>query len=206
MAVFVPFELPGERAEVAIAASKGGFTRGTVSKLMERSPQRIEPGCRYFGTCGGCHYQHIPYSQQLEFKAGILRETLQRIAKIELKSEMVLHGSPPWNYRNRTRLQVRTAPEFALGYYRFASHEFLEVRECPISSPLINRVLTRMYEMKGCNSPAGIEEIELFATADDSSLLAWAFCGRDADAATLLRWAEDVRSAVPEITGLTFFP
>src|SRR5260370_16118050 len=114
MAVFVPFVLPGERVEAEIGQGKPGFARGSVAQLIEASPDRVEARCPYFRQCGGCHYQHIPYDRQLEFKAGILRETLQRIAKIkiELESEIVLHASPSWNYRNRTRLQVRTAPDF----------------------------------------------------------------------------------------------
>ncbi len=204
MAVFVPFVLPEERVEAEIPQGKAGFARGSVTQLIQASPQRIEASCPYFRQCGGCHYQHIPYERQLEFKAGILRETLQRIAKIELKS-IQLHASPPWNYRNRTRLQVRTSPEFALGYFRFGSHEFLPVRECPISSPLLNRVMARLAELGGLNCPAAVEELELFADAEDEHLLAWAFCGREADAKDLLRWAEVLEREVPEITGVTFF-
>ncbi len=180
MAVFVPFVLPGERVDAEIRQEKPGFARGTVTHLIEASPDRVEARCPYFRQCGGCHYQHIPYERQLEFKAGILRETLQRIAKIELQSEIRLHASPPWNYRNRTRLQVRTVPEFALGYFRIGSHEFLPVSECPISSPLINRVMARLIEFGGLSCPAAVEEIELFADAADERLLAWAFCGTEA--------------------------
>src|SRR3979490_366397 len=206
MAVFVPFVLPRERVDVEIRQEKPGFARGSVTQLIDASPDRVGARCPYFERCGGCHYQHIPYERQLEFKAGILRETLQRIAKIELRSEITLHESPPWNYRNRTRLQVRTAPEFALGYHRFGSHEFLAVRECPISSQLINRTMAKLIELRGSGCPAGIEELELFADASDEGLLAWAFCGRDADRAALLRWAETVRREVPAIAGMTFFP
>jgi 23S rRNA (uracil1939-C5)-methyltransferase len=205
MAVFVPFVLPGERVEVEFRQEKSGFARASVAQLIETSPDRVEAPCPYFQQCGGCHYQHIPYARQLEFKAEILRETLQRIAKIELKSEIHLHASPPWNYRNRTRLQVQTVPEFALGYFRFGSHEFLPVRECPISSPLLNRVMARLLELRGLNCPAAVEEIELFADAADEHLLAWAFCWREADKGDLLRWAEAIERALPEITGVTFF-
>jgi len=222
MAVFVPFVLPGERVEAEIRQEKPGFARGSVAQLIEASPDRVEARCPYFRQCGGCHYQHIPYERQLEFKAGILRETLQRIAKIkiELESEIRLHASPPWNYRNRTRLQVQTAPEFppqtgktgrsgdpgfALGYFRFGSREFLPVRECPISSPLLNQVMARLLELRGLNCPAAVEEIELFADAADERLLAWAFCGREADQRDLLRWAEALERELPEITGVTFF-
>src|SRR6202162_3602251 len=205
MAVFVPFVLPGERVEVAIRQEKPGFARGSMAKLIEASPDRVEARCQSFRHCGGCHYQHIPYERQLEFKAGILRETLQRIAKIELKPEIRLHASPPWNYRNRTRLQVQTVPEFALGYFRFGSHEFLPVRECPISSPLLNRVMARLLELRGLDCPAAVEEIELFADAADERLLAWAFVRREADQRDCLRWVETIKLEVPEIAGVTFF-
>jgi 23S rRNA (uracil1939-C5)-methyltransferase len=225
MAVFVPFVLPGERVEAEIRQAKPGFARASVTQLLEASPDRVEARCPYFQQCGGCHYQHIPYDRQLEFKAEILRETLQRIAKIELTSEIRLHASTPWNYRNRARLQVQTAPEFpaptgktgssgdtgfALGYFRFGSQEFLPVRECPISSPLINRTMARLLELRGLNCPASVEEatveeIELFADATDERLLAWAFCGPDADKRDLLRWAEALQRELPEISGVTFF-
>jgi 23S rRNA (uracil1939-C5)-methyltransferase len=205
MAVFVPFVLPGEQVEAEIQQGKTSFARGTVTQLIQASPDRIAAACPYFQQCGGCHYQHIPYERQLEFKAQILRETLQRIAKIELKVEIRLHPSPPWNYRNRTRLQVRTSPEFAVGYYRFGSHEFLPVRECPISSPLINRAIARISELGGLECPAAIEELELFADAGDEQSLAWAFCRDDTDRKDLLRWAEALRRELPEIIGLSFF-
>ena len=218
MTVFLPFVLPGERVEAEIRQERPVFARGLVAQLIEASRDRVDGRCPYFQQCGGCHYQHIPYERQLEFKAEILRETLQRIAKIELKSEIRLHASPPWSYRNRTRLQVRTAPEFppqtgksgrsgdhALGYFRFGSHEFLPVRECPISSPLINRVMARLLELGGLNCPAAVEEIELFAEATDQRLLAWAFCGREADQRDLLRWAEALERELPAIGGMTFF-
>ncbi len=205
MAVFVPFVLPGERVETEIQPGKQGFSRGTTVELIEASPDRIEPQCPYFEKCGGCHYQHIPYEKQLEFKTQILRETLQRIAKIELKDEIRVHPSPPWGYRNRTRLQVRTVPEFALGYYRFGSRDFLTVRECPISSPLINRVIARLSEAAGLNCPENVEEIEVFADAADQSLLAWAFCGEDAKTQELERWTAALQGEFSSLVGVSFF-
>jgi 23S rRNA (uracil1939-C5)-methyltransferase len=205
MAVLVPFVLPGERIEAEIRQQKPGFARGSVAQIIEASPDRVEAHCPYFRQCGGCHYQHIPYEQQLKFKADILRETLQRIAKIELQSEIRLHASHAWSYRNRTRLQVQGAPEFALGYVRAGSHEFLAVRECPISSPLINRIMTRLLELGGLDCPPGVEELELFADAADERLLASAFSGRNSNPRDLLRWAGAVEREVPEVSGLTFF-
>src|SRR6266404_614607 len=95
MAVFVPFVLPGERVDVEIRQEKPGFARGSVVELIEASPDRVEARCPYFRQCGGCHYQHIPSERQLEFKAEILRETLQLMAIIELTAEIRMHAYPP---------------------------------------------------------------------------------------------------------------
>ena len=205
MAVFVPFVLSGERVEATITSDKPVFSRGTVKQLVEPAPERVLAPCPYFQRCGGCHYQHIEYEKQLEYKAAILRETLQRIAKIELDQEIKLHPSPTYGYRNRTRLRVQAKSQFALGYYKFGSHEFLSVRECPISSPCINSIIARLTQIGGANCPPEIEELELFADHADEHLLAWAFCSRDAEESALLQWANAVRREIPSITGLGFF-
>ncbi|HTR25493.1 MAG TPA: 23S rRNA (uracil(1939)-C(5))-methyltransferase RlmD [Terriglobales bacterium] len=201
-AVFVPFVLPGETVEAEIRQQKPGLARGQVSRLVSASAERVEPDCPYFQRCGGCHYQHIPYARQLEFKAQILRETLQRIAKIELCDEIHLHPSPPWNYRNRTRFQVRATPEFSVGFFRFGSHEFLPVRECPISSPLINRAIAQLIECSGLDCPPVVEEIELFADGEDAKMLAAAFCAVGAQKKDLERWANLLLSEIPDMAGV----
>src|SRR5574337_1828089 len=117
-AVFVPFVLPGERVEAELVEEKRGFARARLEKVLEPSAERIAPQCRYFQSCGGCHYQHAGYEQQLAAKSAILRETLRRTAKLDWQGEIQAHASAPWGYRNRTRMRLRAEP-FALGYHRF---------------------------------------------------------------------------------------
>ena len=123
--VFLPFVLPGEKIEASVVESRPGFVRAQLENVITPSPERVEPGCSYFGHCGGCHYQHIDYAAQLRHKAEILRETLRRTAKFELQHDIELHSAEPWGYRNRTRMHVRHQPEFALGYFRYNSHDLL---------------------------------------------------------------------------------
>src|SRR5271167_282195 len=146
-AVFVPFVLEGEQIEASLLEQKRSFARGHAETILQASSKRVEPHCPYFQRCGGCHYQHASYEHQLEVKAAILKENLRRIAKLELETRITIHPSPPWNYRNRTRLKVQAVPEFALGYYKFGSHELLPVEECPVSSPLINRAISSFWQM-----------------------------------------------------------
>ena len=171
-AVFVPFVLPGEKAEATITAQKPGFARACVEAILEPSPKRAKPGCPYFGSCGGCQYQHARYEHQLEIKEEILRETLKRTARLDLSVDIQVHPSPSWNYRNRSRLKVQTAPEFKAGYFKMSSHDLLAVEQCPISSPLINRGIGALWQSGHAGKmPAGIDEIEFFANADDTQLL-----------------------------------
>ena len=136
--VFLPYVIPGERVDATIIESRSGFARARLNQILTASPERVAAQCRYFGRCGGCQYQHIDYTAQLQFKAAILRETLRRTAKLELQPEIQLHRSEPWHYRNRTRVRVEHQPAFALGYFVANSHKLLPVESCPISSPLID--------------------------------------------------------------------
>ncbi len=205
-AVFVPFVLGGEKIEAEVAEQKPGFARAQATAIVESSQYRIQPDCPYFGKCGGCQYQHASYEHQLEIKKDILRETLRRTAKLALATEIRIHPSPPWNYRNRSRLQVRTTPEFVIGYFKHSSHEVLPVEECPISSPLINRGIAQIWQLgRQAKIPAGIREIEFFANAEDTELLIEVSCTSDARRASVRAWAEDLRSVTPEIKGVVAF-
>jgi len=205
-AVFVPFVLEGERIEASLLEQKRGFARGRANTILQASPHRVEPPCPYFLRCGGCHYQHANYEHQLEIKAAVLKENLRRTAKVELQTSVTIHPSPPWKYRNRTRLKVRTAPEFALGYYKLGSHELLPVEECPVSSPLINRAIAVFWKMgRERTVPDGIHEVEFFANAEDTQLLVEASCEPGRPSTPVREWAGAVQSALPEIAGVAVF-
>jgi len=205
-AVFLPFVLEGEKIEVLLLEQKRGFARGQAQTILQSSSLRVEPPCPYFLRCGGCHYQHATYEHQLEIKAAILKENLRRIAKLELEAKITIHPSPPWNYRNRTRLKVRTVPEFALGYYKFNSHELLPVEDCPVSSPLINGAIAAFWKMgRERTVPDGIHEIEFLANGDDTQVLIAAWCQPGAPSTPIREWADTVPSALSEISGIVVY-
>jgi 23S rRNA (uracil1939-C5)-methyltransferase len=205
-AVFVPFVLGAEKIEASVTEQKKGFARAKAEAILEPSPHRMQPTCPYFTHCGGCHYQHASYTHQLEIKKEILRETLFRTAKLELPGEIEVHASTPWNYRNRSRLQVQVNPSFAAGYFKLASHELLAVEECPISSALINRGIGVLWQSgRAGKVPQGVCEVEFFVNADDSRLLVELGCAAEARPAAVRAWAGDFGAALPEIAGVTAF-
>src|SRR5512143_2236171 len=66
--IFVPFALPGETVRVRPLEVKPGHIRAELVEVLQPSPRRVVPKCIHFSICGGCHYQHLPYSDQLQVK------------------------------------------------------------------------------------------------------------------------------------------
>src|SRR4030066_2560099 len=115
--VFVPFAIPGELVCVKIVEDKARHARGGLVEVLEASPERAVPRCPHFGTCGGCQYQHINYPTQLNAKAAILREQLERIGGLkDFPPVEILAASEPWNYRNS--MQFHLTPQGKLGFQR----------------------------------------------------------------------------------------
>ena len=79
--VLAPFVLPGEKVLVEPEKETPSLiaARTLALEAGSESEWRVEPQCPYFASCGGCHYQHIAYERQLEFKRLILLETLARL-------------------------------------------------------------------------------------------------------------------------------
>jgi len=227
--VFIPFVLPGEKAEASPVEQKKKFVRARLDRLLLRSAERITAPCPHFGVCGGCDYQHIAYQGQLQYKIEILRETLRRLGRVEWPGEIQAHASPPWNYRNRAQWKVRpvaaaaaaTAPregsasqeqpegeegtaQSGIGYFRGNSTALCAVEQCALLSPLLLRSFLAVREAVAEGVfPRTLREIEAFVNASDSKILITAtFSGFPSRAAEL---AEKLREIVPELASLLFF-
>jgi 23S rRNA (uracil1939-C5)-methyltransferase len=101
---------------------------------------------------------------------------------------------------------VRTQPNFAAGYFKFASHELLPVEECPISSPLINRGIAALWRSgRAGKAVEGVREVEFFANADNTKMLLEFLCAPEARRAAVRAWAEELCASMPEIAGVAAF-
>ncbi len=132
LTVFVPLSAPGDKLVVRLAEIKGRTAFAEIEKIIEPSPQRIEPPCIYFGQCGGCNFQQMNYGAQLAAKVDIIRDCLQRIGKIEYEREIEIVPSPrELRYRSRAQWHV-DSQQHTIGYYRRLTHDVIDVKECPI--------------------------------------------------------------------------
>ncbi len=91
-----------------------------------------KPLCPYFGSCGGCSYQDIGYEQQLKDKLGILKEAIRY-------DDIQVFSGEEYYYRNRMDFAFHSE---GLGLReRGIFHKFVNIEECVISSPVLNKLL-----------------------------------------------------------------
>jgi 23S rRNA (uracil1939-C5)-methyltransferase len=195
--VFVPFVLPEEVVAVRAVERKKKFVRGQLVEIVTRSPGRAVPPCPHFTACGGCHYQHISYEDQLRFKSGILRETLRRLGRVEWNGPIETRASPPFGYRNRAQWKLRPlGDKTAVGYFRAGSQALCEVQDCAVLSPRLAEALAALRGLAASGKlPPTQREVEAFVDAEDSRLLLNASVASFQGSPHLL--AETLRGALP---------
>ncbi|WP_263355927.1 23S rRNA (uracil(1939)-C(5))-methyltransferase RlmD [Acidicapsa ligni] len=195
--VFIPLTLPGEIVNAHPIEEKRNYIKAELDEVLTPSPSRIPPPCPYFGSCGGCHYQHANYPTQLALKEQILRETLHR-AGVSTSQEIATLTAIPWAYRNRIRLAI--LPDGSFGYRSRRSHDIVPISECSVASPILLRAakITGKFLAENANA-VPIREMELFTNQNESELLLTLFT---AATSTIdpTSWLSALLSALPPET------
>jgi 23S rRNA (uracil1939-C5)-methyltransferase len=103
------------------------------------SPDRITPRCAHYTLCGGCHYQHLPYEKQLAVKTAILREQLERIARLkDPPIEQCVPSPNPFYYRNHVQFHLTSKGK--LGYQQIRSNRTFAIQECHLPEEALNQL------------------------------------------------------------------
>ena len=205
---FVPFTLPGELVEASGAGADAGQELRLL-RVLEASPERVEPGCPHFGVCGGCHLQMASYAEQLRIKRDVLEESLRRAGLRELP-EIATHAGQPWGYRNRIRLHVlKLNDALRLGYRERKEKRIFAADVCPIAAPLLWSAAEAIVSL--AQSDADVKrwlnataEVELFCDGAMSKLQITLLV-KDARAAaprgSFERAMQSLSAVVPELAG-----
>ena len=133
--IFVRHAIPGEIVEAEITGLEKSFFRGDVVAVIEPSPHRVAPPCKYSGTCGGCDFQHISIAHQRTLKSDVISEQFARIAKMEIDVE-VEEVSAPLHWR--TRFAASTDNRGIAGFKASRSNSVIPISSCPILIPEID--------------------------------------------------------------------
>jgi tRNA/tmRNA/rRNA uracil-C5-methylase (TrmA/RlmC/RlmD family) len=150
--VFVRHGLPGELVRVAVTESTSKFSRGDAVEVLEASPGRVVPPCRYAhpGGCGGCDLQDASAEEQISWKSSLVTEHLRRIAGVEHEISVTQPASEPQGSRTRLRCAV---DDGRLSLRAARSHDLVTLDACWIAN--------RRFAPAFASSWHGAEEVEL---------------------------------------------
>jgi 23S rRNA (uracil1939-C5)-methyltransferase len=164
--IFVSLAASGDRVRVRIDREQGNLVFASVAEIIEGGPDRIEPPCPYFGRCGGCDFQQLTYQAQLNAKAGIINDCLQRIAKLDTPAVDVVPSPNPWRYRARAVWQLD--PEFrTVGYYERGSRRVCDVADCAV---LVPELQTTLEKVRTSERPTELKHLEVVSGHNGVSL------------------------------------
>jgi 23S rRNA (uracil1939-C5)-methyltransferase len=144
-AIFVPYAIPGEHIVARITDDRTRYAFAEGVTLLEPSPHRVTPRCAHFGPgrCGGCHFQHIDYAAQLDYKRAIVIDQFRRIGGLP---NVTVHPAIPspdeWGYRNHATFHVDG--EGNLCYVGTDNHTLIPVEECHIIRPELLDLLNEL--------------------------------------------------------------
>jgi 23S rRNA (uracil1939-C5)-methyltransferase len=164
--VFVPYAIPGEVVQIRLVEEKPRHASAELVQVVQAAPVRVSPRCQHFSYCGGCHYQHISYHQQLQDKAAILKEQLERMGGFEaVPTVEIMPSLQPWYYRNN--IQFHLTAKGKLGYHRAHSNQPFAIQECHLPETTLND----LWPLIDSEPVPGLGRISLRTGADGEMMI-----------------------------------
>lgn len=122
--VFVENVAPGDVVDVQVFKKRKGSMFASPKRFHTYSEDRVQPFCAHFGTCGGCRWQHVAYEAQIRHKEKVVRDALQRIAKIEPLEFIPIMGAEATTY-------YRNKLEFSFSNKKWMTRTEIDLGESP---------------------------------------------------------------------------
>ncbi len=162
--VFVPSTLPGETVE----AERTHPDRAHLLRVIEPSPQRIDPFCPHFGICGGCAIQHWSEPAYRAWKRDLVVSTLAQAGIETTVGDLIdAHG----NGRRRAVLHARRGNKdiVSVGFSALRSHAVVPIDRCPVLAPSMKGTIEIAWIIAEALSPLG-KPLDIHVTATINGL------------------------------------
>ena len=136
--VIVKNTIPGQRVSFAVNKVRKGKAEGRLLETVKKSPLETADTCSYFGQCGGCTYQSLPYEEQLKIKEEQVRHMMENAIGDACAYEFlpIKHSPRVLAYRNKMEFSFGDAYKdgpLALGMHKRGSfYDIVTVDDCRI--------------------------------------------------------------------------
>ena len=228
MVVFVDFAVPGDVVDIQVYKKKKNYMEGFIKRIVTPSKDRLEPFCEHFGVCGGCRWQPLPYTLQLEAKRQQVEDQLVRIGHLEVpeirptlpsletryyRNKLEFSASASrWLLREEDPASLKPGDRVGLGFHvgKFFD-KVLDIRQCHLQKEPSNAI--RLFIKQFCLDNGlefyNIRENHGFfrnmfvrTTGDGQVMLILCFAREDKKAREAL--LDAVSTRFPEITSLWY--
>ena len=156
--IFVGGAYPGDRVKASLRKIKKNYAEAKTEEIIFPSKDRIDPECKFFGTCGGCRQQDLDYKLQTRYKQQQVEEIFNQMGgfsnyKVEdiVPSENIFYyrnkmefsfGNKRWLTNDEINSNENIERDFALGLHIPRNYDkVLDVDECFLQSEVSNQIL-----------------------------------------------------------------
>lgn len=165
--VFIPGALPNETVTVQLTEQKKNYARAKLIKVDAQSPERVEPECPHYHTCGGCDLQHMSLSGQREHKEAALLDIMAKFAGTEGGALSPALTGEGWYYRRRARLATlfdKNTKHLSLGFRAASSSNVVPISQCQVlAKPLSDLIVPFAKLLNQLSAKASLGHLELIA-------------------------------------------
>jgi 23S rRNA (uracil1939-C5)-methyltransferase len=166
MVIFAKGGVPGDIIKAKIFSTKKNFAEAEIVEVLSQSPYRLQPRCKFFGTCGGCSWQHFDYAHQLSYKQKRVEDAFARIGGFSnINIFPIIKTTEQFYYRNKMEFSFSDEPWISNEEWKCDAHEkktpkisnrknvflglhifnnwkkVLDIDECFLLSPQSNRIV-----------------------------------------------------------------
>lgn len=224
MVVFVDFAVPGDIVDIQVYKKKKNYMEGFIKRMVQPSADRLEPFCEHFGICGGCRWQPLPYSMQLEAKRRQVEDQLVRIGHLDVPEiRPTLPSEKTKYYRNKLEFSASNKrwllktedPELiepGLGFHvgKFFD-KVLDIKQCHLQKEPSNAIrlfiknfcLENGLEFYNIRENRGFFRNMFIRTTEDGQVML-ILCFAKSDEAPRTALLDAVSARFPEITSLYY--
>ncbi len=148
--VFLNGGLPGEKVLAEIINSKPRYDEAVVKNILTKSNLRVDPPCPHYDICGGCTWQDMIYSAQLDYKQKQVNDCIERIGGLEnVKIFPAVGSAELFKYRNKMEFSFNANEDksFNLGLHVKGRFDLVfDIEKCFLQSDLANEIVIWLRE------------------------------------------------------------
>ena len=153
---FVDKVIPNEVVNIRITKQKKKINEAKLVSIIEKSPNRIEPKCKYYNICGGCNTEHISYNKSVIYKKEIVKNIFNKYCNMNIEPSIIYDADNTYNYRNKITLRIKD------GKLSLVGDTLINIDYCYLVNNNINEVIKLLNSI--CLD--GVNEVVIRGTDD----------------------------------------